>query len=429
MNNLAQELNRVLAGTVVADLLSDFGRRLYFPKGIVAQSAEAKKHAQRLDATIGMATLKGQAMCLPSIRDRIDGLTPNQIFAYAPTAGVLQLREAWKQEMVLKNPSLEGKPTSLPIVVAGLTCGIFTVADLFLDSGESALIPDMFWGNYRLIVEERRQAQVATFPFFADGGGFNLQALEGALREAGGRGKAFLILNFPNNPTGYSPNGSEASALVRLLERFAREGLKILVVLDDAYFGLFYEENTYKQSLFAELAGLHPNLLAVKVDGPTKENLVWGFRLGFVTFAAPGLGEDHYHALTQKVMGAVRSSVSSSSQLAQSLMLKAMGSPRYRQEKEEAFRLLEQRYRRVREIVKRCPPVLKPLAFNSGYFMTFLLPGGRAEELRKLLLMERGIGVISIQDRYLRVAYSSVEVERLEELYGIIFAAAEGLLA
>lgn len=43
MNSIAQELNSVLESTIASDLLSDFGKRFYFPKGIVAQSAEAKK--------------------------------------------------------------------------------------------------------------------------------------------------------------------------------------------------------------------------------------------------------------------------------------------------------------------------------------------------------------------------------------------------
>ena len=41
------------------------------------------------------------------------------------------------------------------------------------------------------------------------------------------------------------------------------------------------------ESLFGLLANLHPNLLAVKLDGATKELFVWGLRCGFVTFG-PG---------------------------------------------------------------------------------------------------------------------------------------------
>ena len=100
-----------------------------------------------------------------------------------------------------------------------------------------------------------------------------------------------MLLNFPNNPTGYSPSQAEARGVLEVLAGRARAGQKILAVFDDAYFGLFYEDGMYRQSLFAGAADLHENLLAVKVDGPTKEDLVWGFRVGFLTFAARGLTE------------------------------------------------------------------------------------------------------------------------------------------
>jgi DNA-binding transcriptional MocR family regulator len=67
------------------------------------------------------------------------------------------------------------------------------------------------------------------------------------------------------------------------------------------------------------------------------------------------------------------------------------------------------------------------LPFNSGYFMTFELAQGGAERLRKALLQEQGVGTIALGDRHLRVAYSSVDEERLEELYSTIYQAAEKL--
>jgi aspartate/methionine/tyrosine aminotransferase len=426
MNELAEELNRALAGTVVDALLSDYGRRIYFPRGIVAQAAEAKKQAHRLNATIGIATRAGQAMHLSSIRDRFQGLSPNEIFAYAPTAGSPGLREAWKEQMLAKNPALAGKPVSLPAVVAGLTHGISVAAELFAAPGDTVLMPDLCWDNYRLIFEERQECRVRSFPFFSPQGGLDAEGLRGEL-EALGTAKALLLLNFPNNPTGYSPSREEAIALREVLAGRARAGQKILAIFDDAYFGLFYEDSTYRQSLFSEAADLHENLLAVKVDGPTKEDLVWGFRVGFLTFAARGLSERHQEALGQKIMGAIRASVSNCSQPAQSLLLQAMRDPGYQAQKREAFAVLEGRYRKARELAARAPAGLRALPFNSGYFMTFELGQGLAERLRRTLLQEHGVGTIALADRYLRVAYSSVDEERLEELYSTIFQAARTL--
>ena len=47
-------------------MLSALGRRLYYPKGILTQSAEARQKAHRSNATIGIATEGGEPMHLPS---------------------------------------------------------------------------------------------------------------------------------------------------------------------------------------------------------------------------------------------------------------------------------------------------------------------------------------------------------------------------
>lgn len=428
MHPLAAELNAVLKGSVADALLSDLGRRLFFPKGIVAQSAEAKKNATRANATVGIATRAGKPLFLPTIRSLVPALDPEEIFPYAPTQGVEKLREQWKKEIIRKNPDIGTTPFSLPLVVPGLTAGISTLADLFVDQGDTLILPDLHWDNYPLIFETRRQAVISTFPFYNSSGGFNVEGLRGAVRKAAGAGKLALLLNFPNNPTGYSLMKGEAEEVVAVIRDAASSGTRCLVIMDDAYFGLFYEEGIYAQSLFARLCGLHENVLAAKVDGSTKEDLTWGFRTGFITLGARGLTAEQHEALTRKLMGAIRSTVSNSSILAQNLILHAIEGPDREKEKQEAAGLLRQRYQRAREIVsKKKSSAISPLPFNSGYFMSFHLHRGKAEDLRKALLMGDGVGTIAIDDTCLRVAFSSVDVEKLQELYDLIYAAAEKL--
>ncbi len=43
MESIAQDLNTLLKGCVVDTLLTDAGKRLYFPQGIVSQSQDAIK--------------------------------------------------------------------------------------------------------------------------------------------------------------------------------------------------------------------------------------------------------------------------------------------------------------------------------------------------------------------------------------------------
>jgi aspartate/methionine/tyrosine aminotransferase len=428
MNALANELNSALAGSIADALLSGLGRRLYFPKGIVAQSAEAKKGATRANATIGIATKGGVPAFLPTIRSLVPGLDPEEIFPYAPTQGVEKLRELWKKEILRKNPDIAGSRFSLPLVVPGLTCGISTLADLFADKGDTLVLPDLHWDNYPLIFETRREAGIATFPFYGEDGGFNVDGMRGTLSRAAAKGKVILLLNFPNNPTGYSPTIAEAEAITSAVRELASRGHRCLVITDDAYFGLYYEPGIYEQSLFARMCGLHENVLAAKIDGSTKEDLTWGFRTGFITLGAKGLTDAHYEALTRKLMGALRSTISNSSMLAQNLILRSFADPDRAAQKAAAAKFLRERYDRAKSILARKrSTAIEPMPFNSGYFMSFRLLRGTAEALRRTLLADSAVGTIAINDSCLRVALSSVDLEKLDDLFEVIYSTAEKL--
>lgn len=428
INALAQELNETLKGTTPGDLLSDVGTRLYFPKGIIAQSGEAKKLGKTANGTIGMTVIDGTPVMLPSVKKYIPDLSSRELVAYAPTAGNPDLRELWKQALIKKNPSLEGKSFSLPVVVPGLTAGISYLADLFLDETKPLVAADPSWDNYVLIANARRNAEFVQFPMFADGK-FNIPGLEKVLREQAKSGSVRVLLNFPQNPSGYSPTSAETAQIVSIIKSLANAGTKVMVWCDDAYFGLNYEKDIESQSLFAHLCDLSPNVLAAKIDGPTKEDFAWGFRCGFITFGCKGLTEEQYDALVKKLMAAIRSSVSCSSTPPQSLLLKAFQNPAQVEKEKAEFRaVLEKRYALVKKFTTtHTSENITPLPFNSGYFMAFDTKKVNAETLRQKLLKERGIGTISIDSRTLRVAFSSLEEDKIDIVYQAIYETADEL--
>ena len=142
-------------------------------------------------------------------------------------------------------------------MTSGVTHALSLVGDLFVDKGDMVLLPDKFWENYELLFGVRLQAQLGVYPFFNASGGFNVEALRQALATRAGSWKTLLILNFPNNPTGYSITKAEAEQVRSVLLDAANEGRNLIVVLDDAYFGLFYDDDVLQESLFARLAGCH----------------------------------------------------------------------------------------------------------------------------------------------------------------------------
>ncbi len=428
MNPLAKELNDIITGVNehIYSMLSEVGKELFFPKGILSQSAEAKAKAKKhLNATIGMATENGKTMHLKSLTRMLSGVTPEEALTYAPSFGILPLRQKWHELQVKKNPSLSGRPISLPIVTNAITHGLSVVSDMWVDPGDPIILPDKLWGNYNLIFAVRRAAKMVTFPFFDNKGGFNLTAFEECVKkESEGRKKIIILLNFPNNPTGYTITDKEADAISEILSKKAASGTNIIVLCDDAYFGLFYEKETLKESIFSRLIGREPRLLALKLDAATKEDFVWGLRVGFITYGLTAT-DDHakaYDALERKTAGAVRGSISNASHLSQELVLKAFDSPSYWDEKKEKFEILKERALEVKKVIAdpKYKGAFEAYPFNSGYFMCLKILKTDAEKLRLHLLDKYGVGLISLGPTDLRVAFSSLEKDDIQTLFDIV---------
>ena len=102
MNNLATQLNDTLnqENPFVYEMLSELGKSLFYPKGILSQSAEAGKKATRYNATIGIATEEDGPMHFEHIQKHFVGYAPKDIYPYAPPEGKNTLREAWKNKII-----------------------------------------------------------------------------------------------------------------------------------------------------------------------------------------------------------------------------------------------------------------------------------------------------------------------------------------
>ncbi len=435
MNPIAQELNSIIrqAAPHVYEMLSDMGKALFFPKGILSQSAEAKVKADRINATIGIAKEGPSVLSLSSVTKYITGIEPDNYLPYAPSYGLLELRKKWHTEMYSKNPSLTGTDVSLPVVTCGITHGVSVLSDMWVNANDVIVLPDMIWGNYNMIFCVRNQAQIAQYKSY-DGAltRFNLEDFERVIREqAAKHDKIVTILNFPHNPTGYTLSQEESDRVAAILIDVASKGTNVVAACDDAYFGLFFDEETAKESLFAKIAGKDPRLLAVKLDGATKEDYVWGFRTGFITYgiAADANLDEVYEALEKKTGGCIRGTISNCSHLSQTILLRSMDDANYDRLKQEKFALLRDRAAAIKEVLKdpKYAQEFDVYPFNSGYFMCIRLKHVNAETLRCHLLDNYGTGLISIGDKNLRIAFSCLELKDVTPLFDIILSGIQDL--
>ena len=423
MNKLAVKLNRALGPA--AAFLSREGRRMYFPdEGILGQGAEAKGCA--INATIGMAFEEDGSPLVMDCFGRNIGLG-KRAFLYAGSYGLPQLRDAWRDMEVRKNPSLAGVRFSRPVVTSALTHGLRIVAELFADRADELVVPDLFWDNYELIFQEAVGCRMATFNTFRRGA-FDANALRRALL-ADGAEKKILVLNFPNNPSGYTATFEDAKRIVAAVKAAARAGKRVVVVLDDAYFGLVYEAGVHGESLFAEFAGLDENVLAVKLDGTTKEDYAWGLRVGFVSFAFKGATDGQLKALEAKAAGCVRSGISNVSSIGQHLAIAAYSDKAYAAQKRQKFNVLKGRYTEVRRVLARHPEYARrfeAMPFNSGYFMCVKPVGVDAEQVRRRLIEAYSTGTIVLSG-LIRISFSTVPRRRIAGLFANVAAAIDDL--
>ncbi len=426
MNLQSKELNQIINqnSPVIFSLLSSRGKKTYFPrKGILGQSAEAR--GKKIDATIGTAIEDDKSpMRLKSIEKNLN-ISPSLTFPYAPSYGRPDIRLKWKEMIYSKNPQLSGTEISLPVVTNALTHGLSIAGFLFINSGDQLIMPDLNWDNYSLIFSEGYGAKIQTFNTFTNNE-FDVGSMEKALNK-GKAGKKILLLNFPNNPTGYTPSVNTVRSIVSVIKKSADAGNRMIILCDDAYFGLVFEDGIETQSIFSFLANLHENVLAIKLDGPTKEDYVWGFRVGFISYGIKGGSQALYNALADKTAGAIRGNISNASNLSQSLLLNAWESGEYMNEKQEKFNILKKRYIKVKAALSngKYNKHFKAFPFNSGYFMCIKLSENlNGEEIRQILLKDYETGVICFGN-ILRIAFSAVAEKDIDELFFNIFQACE----
>ena len=398
---------------------SKLGKNIILPQDVLIQSKETAAVAGAINATIGIATLNKKAMSLPSINKVLTELNNSEYLPYSPTPGLPKMRELWKEKILSNNPSISKDFLSLPMVTTGITQGIDIAANLFSQKGDALLLPNLFWQNYAQIYKIKLGNNIYKYNQFDKNNKFSINNFKEALYNIK-EDKISLILNFPNNPTGYTPSNVELNSLVNVISTYAKENQnkQIIIVSDDAYFGLFFEENHKTPTLSAtyKLAE-NENCLIVKLDGITKEFYGWGLRVGFITYYTKN--DELRKILLEKTQGYLRSTTSSPSNLSQQIAVKLLDNKQALEEKEINDKLIEARYNELKQTISKenIDSLVTVLPFNSGYFFTIKLPSNiNAHDFRLKFLNEYKYGVYSMDDEHIRIAFSCLDKELIPEL-------------
>ncbi len=147
---------------------------------------------------------------------------------------------------------------------------IFNALMATLDDGDEVVIPVPCWAAYALTV--RMLGGVPVHVTCPQDNGFRLRPedLDAAITPR----TKWLILNFPNNPTGAVASRAELAAVADVLLRHPH----VWIMCDDMYEHLYYAEARY-----ATLAEVAPRLRdrTLTVSGVSKTYAMTGWRIGF----------------------------------------------------------------------------------------------------------------------------------------------------
>ena len=444
----------IIKRTPIFSAFSNIGKRVCLPQGIFYWADRAKTEAE-LIGTIGEAYAyendfipKSSSNWVPcyleGVKDYLKNLTIDDLVPYASIPGIKQLRQIWRDWIIEKSRFNENDEQeqlnklrnymTTPIITSGVTNGIFLSCSMFLNPGEMIIAPNKRWGNYDNIIEKYLGAKIKSFEFF-ENQKFNLTSFGKAIDEvAKTQDKIVLIFNFPNNPTGYMPSEVEIKEIIDLLvEKQHNLNTPIITIVDDAYEPYIFMEDPRPTSIFYRLQQLKEDIIPVKLDGVTKELLIYGARIGFLTIGLKPNWINTQQELIQLnqeidniISGFNRATISNSNHFYQSLVVKLFkeqGRDKILEMRNRVYDVLKKRYVVINQELAKIDNPNITIDPNSGGFFVFinLNPNKiKANEFADFLLKNHKLGVIPIekpQERVngIRIAYCSIDLKNIPE--------------
>jgi aromatic-amino-acid transaminase len=186
-----------------------------------------------INASIGaLMTDEGSLAVMPTVSEAFRGVDPTRAAAYAPIAGNPAFLEAVVRDVFGDGPLAE---SAIAVATAGGTGAIHHAISNFLEPGEALLTTSYYWGPYRIIASHTGR-RVETFSMLDGAGRLDVAGFERALLgQLESQGRALVVFNFPcHNPTGYSLDADEWSAVADVLARAGQVG-PVVFLLDLAY--------------------------------------------------------------------------------------------------------------------------------------------------------------------------------------------------
>ncbi len=216
---------------------------------------------------------------------------------YPPINGSASLRDAIRRKFAREN-GIEAASDEI-IVTNGSKQAIAEAFAATIEHGDEVVIPAPYWTSYPLMARMAGATPVFAPCRAADAFRLDPDALAAVLTPR----TRWVLLNFPNNPTGAVCEESRLLAIAAVLRRWP----DTWILSDDIYEHLIHD-GTPHATLAAVAPDLRPRVLTV--NGVSKAYAMTGFRIGYAT------GPARLIAAMAAIQGNVTSGASSVGQAA-----------------------------------------------------------------------------------------------------------------
>lgn len=186
---------------------------------------------------------------------------------YPPVGGQSALKQAVVEKFARENGLTFARDEIL--IANGGKQLIYNAFAATLDPGDEVIVPAPYWVSYPIIVQMMGATPRAIICDEADGFRLKADALRAAITPA----TRWLVLNFPNNPSGAIMERADLEAIADVL----REAPDVWVMADEIYEHLTFDRR------HVSLAAVAPDIAdrILTINGMAKAYAMTGWRVGF----------------------------------------------------------------------------------------------------------------------------------------------------
>ena len=374
---------------------------------VVAQAAEAKKlygSDAVVDATIG--SLYGEdnkIVAMKSVFDSFEEIAPELKAKYA---GGFKGNENYRNAVtnwVIGETDLH----STVIATPGGTGAVNLTIELMLEAGQTLVIPEIAWGSYA-VMANNRGINIDKYSMF-EGDHFNIASFKEVCgRVMNNQKKLVVVINDPcHNPTGYSMTSDEWEDVIAYLNELSTIG-EVILLNDIAYIDYSYQREKARDYMNV-FNTISDKVLVVIAFSCSKTMTSYGLRCG----AAVILGKDKKEVQISedcyaKAARAIWSNINNGA-MENFVQVTTTHYDEFMNEKEGYIQLLKQRSDIVMNEAKECGLDVYP--YKEGFFVTIKMANNEIRDKYHEALIQNQIFTVKV-NLGIRIAICSLSVDK-----------------